>query len=51
MERLRPKFERELKSGSLVVSHTFAVPGWVPESVWQVDDLYRTKIYLYVFKK
>src|SRR5713101_7824726 len=28
MKRLKEKFKRELTPGSLVVSHTFAIPGW-----------------------
>jgi ribosomal protein L11 methylase PrmA len=42
MARLRPKFERELRPGSRVVSHYHAVPGWVYESF---DPA--TKVYLY----
>ena len=47
MERLREKFEVELESGTSVISHTFAIPGWEPEQVIAVRDLYRTKIYVY----
>lgn len=47
MQRLKDKFERELKPGCWVVSHTFAVPGWQACTMHEVDDLYRTKIYLY----
>lgn len=47
METLREKFEAELRAGSLVISHTFAVPGWEPERVVEVSDLYRTKVYVY----
>lgn len=48
MEKLRTKFERELKKGAIVVSHTFAVPYWRPVEEIVVDDIYRTKVYLYV---
>jgi Methyltransferase small domain len=51
MNRLKAKFERELKPGTLVVSNTFAVPGWAFEKVLEVDDLYRTKIYFYKINK
>ena len=47
MEKLKTKFEKELHPGSFVVSNTFAVPGWMPEQVIEVPDLYRTKIYVY----
>ena len=30
MERLRPKFEAELKAGARVVSHWHPIPGWTP---------------------
>lgn len=47
MKRLQTKLDRELKKGTWVVSHTFALPGWKPLKVVEVNDLYRTKIYLY----
>lgn len=48
MQKLRIKFENELKKDALVVSHTFAVPDWTPVDVFVAADLYRTKIYLYI---
>lgn len=50
MERLRKKFEKELKPGTLVVSNTFAIPEWEPEEVIKVNDFYRTKVYIYRMK-
>ena len=47
MEKLKPKFENELGEGSIVISNTFAVPGWVPEKTIIINDLYRTPVYLY----
>lgn len=47
MRRLKVKFEKELKPGTWVVSHTFAIPGWKPKEVHIADDIYQTKIYLY----
>ena len=47
MKRLKEKLEAELKPGTLVISNTFAIPGWAYEKMLEVDDLYRTKIYLY----
>lgn len=47
MERLKDKFQRELPTGCWVVTHTFAIAGWKAYWEHQVQDLYRTKIYLY----
>jgi len=49
MEKLKLKFEAELRPGAVVISNTFAVPGWVPENMFIVNDLYRTKIYFYKY--
>lgn len=47
MSRLKDKFLKELPPGSCVISNTFAIPGWAPEVVREVGDLYKTKVYLY----
>lgn len=47
MKQLKNKLEKELKPGSVVISNTFAIPGWTPEHVHTLDDLYHTKIYVY----
>lgn len=47
MKKLNAKFDAELKPGTLVISNTFAVPEWKAESILEIHDLYRTKIYLY----
>lgn len=47
MEKLRPKFERELKPGTYVISNTFSIPGWTPLKTIKTNDFYHTKIYLY----
>ena len=47
MERLKEKFERELRPGTPVISHTFAIPGWKPEKTIQVDDLHHSRLYFY----
>jgi len=44
-ERLRPKLEAELKSGTRIISHDFKVPGWKPSSVY--DELLGHTIYTY----
>ena len=47
MADLKPRFEAELQPGSLVLSNTFAVPGWRPTAVLTAGDLYSTRVYLY----
>lgn len=47
MLQLRDKFEAELKSGSVVISNCFAIPGWKAEKTLILKDLWRTKIYFY----
>ncbi len=40
MERLRPKFESELRRGARVVSHCHKVPGWTPSAYDPATDVY-----------
>jgi predicted O-methyltransferase YrrM len=47
MHQLKTKFEKELRPGTIIISHTFAVPGWTPSHFYKVDDLYQTPIYVY----
>lgn len=47
MAKLEPKFSAELKPGALVVSSTFYMPDWKPETVETIEGLYDTKIYVY----
>ena len=51
MVRLSTKLQSELMPGTVVVSNTFALPGWVPDQTSQLKDLYRTKIYRFVVDK
>jgi hypothetical protein len=48
-EKLRPKMERELHSGTRIVCHDFQVPGWDPEKVLEVNSKNGIphKLYLY----
>ena len=48
MEKLKVKFEKELKPGTVVITNTFAIPGWEPVKIWQLADMYHTRIYVYV---
>lgn len=50
MEKLKEKLERELKPGTVVISNTFAIPGWQPSRIVQLDDLYSSSIYVYTTK-
>ncbi len=47
MSRLKEKLEKELAVGALVVSNTFAVPGWKPIEVIIANDMFRSKVYVY----
>ena len=51
MDRLSTKLQSELIPGTVVVSNSFALPGWVPEQKSQLKDLYRTKIYRFIVEK
>lgn len=46
MEALTPRLERETP-GARLVTHTFGVRGWSPESEQTLTDLYRTHVYVY----
>jgi hypothetical protein len=48
MVRLSTKLRSELTPGTVVVSNTFALPGWTPEQTSQLTDLYRTNIYRFI---
>lgn len=47
MAQLAPRLQAELPPGAWILSNTFALPGWTPESVHVLPDLYRTRIYVY----
>jgi hypothetical protein len=47
MERLAERLTH-LKAGSIIISNTFRLPGWEPDKVVELDDLYRTRVYRYV---
>ena len=47
-KQIRPKLERELKSGCRVVSHDFEIPDWKPSKVVKLQG--RT-LYLYIFNQ
>ena len=39
--------QASLTPGTILISNTFRVPGWTPDEVVELDDLYRTRIYRY----
>ncbi len=47
MTKLKHKIETDLRQGALVISSTFAVPGWEPIETVTAKDLYRSKVYVY----
>ena len=47
MGALREKLEKEVKPGAWILSHTFAISGWVPKQIIEINDLYHSKIYVY----
>ena len=47
MPAVAAKLRRELQPGALVLSNTFAMPGWRPLRVDRASDLLRTPVYLY----
>lgn len=44
-EKIRPKFETELKPGARVISYVWPIPGWEPVAVDQTHD--SPKLFLY----
>lgn len=47
MADLWHKIRREMRPGTLFISNTFQVPGVEPDEVVQLDDLHRSRLYLY----
>jgi cyclopropane fatty-acyl-phospholipid synthase-like methyltransferase len=46
--RIRPKLEKELKTGARIVTHDFSIPGWKCEKNLKFREGYRSHtIYLY----
>jgi len=44
MKRLKPKFEKELRPGTKIISYSFSLHGWTPK---KVIEGYPGKIFLY----
>lgn len=47
MEKLKSKFEKELKTGARVVSYAFSIPGWTPKRIDKPSPRH-VAIYLYL---
>ncbi|MEW5943742.1 MAG: class I SAM-dependent methyltransferase [Pseudomonadota bacterium] len=47
MSELWRKVRAEMRSGTLFISNTFAVPGIAPSETLHLDDLHRSKLYVY----
>ncbi len=47
MDDLSHKLEREGGNPAVIISNTFALPSARPDEVIQLDDVYRTRIYVY----
>ena len=47
MTRLSDKLKRELLSSTVIVSNTFALPGWSAKQRTKLNDMHRTRVYQY----
>lgn len=47
MNKLWDKFNKELRPGTSIYTHTFSIFQSQPISIWKVADIYGTKIYHY----
>lgn len=47
MRRLKSKFEKELTSGAVIISNAFVIPGWEPQSIIALQDIWRSSIFVY----
>lgn len=47
MQKLKIKFDKELPNGCFVVTNTFSIPGCQPIETLQINDLYKSKIFIY----
>jgi hypothetical protein len=49
MSLLAEKLGSEIRPGTVVISNCFRMPGWTPVKTVELRDLFRTRIYFYVF--
>jgi hypothetical protein len=50
MTALWQKAKVEMKSGSILVSNSFAIPDIEPDDVWELADARQTQLFIYVIK-
>lgn len=50
MVRLQAALEEQPGQLCWLISNNFAMPGWQPEQQWQLQDFYRSPLYLYSVK-
>ncbi|WP_219723270.1 class I SAM-dependent methyltransferase [Bacillus sp. Marseille-P3661] len=50
MEKLKHKFLMELNPGTIIISHTFEIRGWTPVKIIEINDFYKSNIYVYQLK-
>lgn len=48
MEKLKPKFEQELKKDTRIISYAFSIKGWEPEKT--ITSYPRAKVFIYRIK-
>ena len=51
MAKIALKLEEELKNDVWVISLVFAIPHWDPVAIYEINDIYHSKIYVYYRKK
>ena len=51
MPELAEKVRREMRVGTLLVSSSFPVPGWAPETELEIEDRRKTVLYCYRIKE
>ncbi len=50
MQKLKEKFIKELAPNTLILTNTFALDGWEALNIYEVKDIYHTKVYRYQMK-
>lgn len=50
MEKLSPKFQKELKPEARIVSYCFQIPGWIPEQTFDLKKPHKPGKKLYIYR-
>ena len=48
MTQLAERFGNELRPGTVIITNTFRLPGWTPETTIELEDMHRTPVYRYI---